>query len=707
MSVIFKSGAFSYQHKNNCLAYFLVFLAANSAVSYLTLSPGTRISLGLFGLGLPLLLAFKTSKPLPASEKLICEKESLAPFPVVSILFGFALCVFFRFYKLDTLFLWPTGDEGWNGALALELSRHWTWKFFCTTGQAPPLPVWTAAGLFKLGFSPFFSLWFPSAAASTLTVVAGYFAARQFFSKSFSLVWSSLLAFSFWPLFIGRFCHQGIWLPLWVCGCLFFLGRFLKASASSKGMAAVLLGMVTGLGSFTFTPWPAVAVFMAGTVGVQTLRKSRKDLRSFKFFVFFLLIGLLPFLIALWTEGWGGHISAEAAWNGNFSWKNRIPVLLHYFSVLFWGSFDANSAYTPVTGGFLNPLLSAFFFIGFLEILTHRRRPLVQWLVPAFFLFLLPGLLSSNLEAFRVSQILPLLILVAAIGLFSLLSFFSASKRVLVLILVLLFSTALDIPRLLEPYLGGDRHPESFAHGKSLERYRAYRILSDMRRQQGSGLIFTDFDSPVFSFDDPTLSVMTQPFNAAENKNLDPISAKWAALFVNVHYRPFLEKRFPEGRWFQVSNGLPILDGGEMLGLLPVTPENRGVVEQWLQAHEVFQKAEIQRYFQNNGRLEDVIRTLETAYALVKKDPLLESCYWEKRAAYEYRDLNLKEQLLSYQMALKRGYPAAHLWCNWGELLAIQGRVAEARQAFLKATQAPLDLTPAKTFLDQWKRSAK
>src|SRR6185295_1821727 len=165
--------------------------------------------------------------------------------------------IFLRFYKLDSIFGWPTGDEGWDGTLALELSRHWTWRFFFTTGQSPPLPVWAATGLMKLGFSPFFSLWFPSALASTATLVLGYVAARQFFSKSFSLVCGSLLALSFWPLLTARIAQPGIWLPLWACACFYLLGRFLKSAPEKEGREAALLGFVTGLGPLTFSSWPS------------------------------------------------------------------------------------------------------------------------------------------------------------------------------------------------------------------------------------------------------------------------------------------------------------------------------------------------------------------------------------------------------------------------------------------------------------------
>src|SRR5205807_3328950 len=56
---------------------------------------------------------------------------------------------------------------------------------------------------------------------SAVTLVVGYAACRHFFSKSFSFLWALGWAFSFWPLFVGRFNLPDILIPLWECFCLF------------------------------------------------------------------------------------------------------------------------------------------------------------------------------------------------------------------------------------------------------------------------------------------------------------------------------------------------------------------------------------------------------------------------------------------------------------------------------------------------------
>ena len=97
--------------------------------------------------------------------------------------------------------------------------------------------------------------------------------------------------------------------------------------------------------------------------------------------------------------------------------------------------------------------------------------------------------------------------------------------------------------------------------------------------------------------------------------------------------------------------------------------------------------------------MDGVVRTLEKAYPLVHGDRFLESVFWDKRAAYEYVGLHYDQNLLSYRMALARGYPTASLYFKLGELLLVGGRKAEARQALRRATRAPLDLTQARPLL--------
>ncbi len=686
-------------------AYWGLFCLTLFLLSYIALSFEAKLAAGVIGLALPLYLALRNSAKPGLQEQPTYLKE-LGVFPPLLIgMVGLYFAVFLRFYRLENLFCWPNLDEGWIGTNALELSRHWSWKFFYTFGETPPLTVWLVAVLFKLGFSPIFSLWLTPALVSLLTLFTGYWALRKWFSKSFSLVSAGLLSFSYWPLFLGRLCHQGIWLPWWVYLCLGVWGGFnLAKDKSAKRNWALGLGIAMGLGSFIFTPWPIVTFFLLLSLFWTWGIRSGKNLFYFLLAIGSMGITLVPFTLAVFREGYGTHIISLSPLSGWYHFSKLIPNTLDYVTVLFWGVSDPEPAYTPVKGGFLNPFLGSLFFLGMVELFRFRNNPLTHWIVAAFFLFLLPGALSLNVETFRVAQVLPLVFFICAMGIQSTLETLPYGRQWRFLAVLFLISGILDFNLLIAPYRNPDQHPENFGRPvKSLERYRAYQILDEFQKNNGPGFILTDFDTN--SFNDPTLSVMTYPFNTAVNTTLlhelasENQPVKWLAVFVNAQYEPFLKKRFSEGEWFRVSSGLSLADGGDMLGILPITPENAATLYAWCGAHGIFLAADQRRFLQNEGSLYPVIQILETAFPAVKGDPFLESVYWDKRAAYEYVNLDYDQQLLSYEMAVTKGYPTADLYFKLGELFRVKGRLAQARLAYLKATQAPLDLTPSAEIL--------
>jgi hypothetical protein len=691
---------FSYHYQKNRFFYFLIFLITNCAITLFGLPTPVQIGLVVVGLGLPLFIAVRStshSKPLPP---VVDQVELFGNIPIVLTLLGFGLCVFLRFYKLDSFFLWPTGDEGWFGTAAIQLSQQWNWKFFYTWGQLPPLNIWAAAGLMKLGCSPILCLWLPSAVVSSLTVLMGYFAARQFFSRSFSLVFAGLLGFDYWPLLLGRLCQPGSWLPLWECATFYFLGRFLKEDLSKKPeLASACLGFVTGLGSLTFTSWPVVALVVMMVVFSKSFLGNAKNPRILYWFLGFFVLAMAPFLLAVVTEGYGWHASSVAAWSGWFPWRHQISVVEHYFTSLFWGTFDKDAAYSPQVWGFLNPLLASFFFLGILEIWPYVRTTLYRWFFWILFLFLLPGLLTMNIESIRIVQAMPLLILMAALGVYSFLSYFNPSRRLWIFAVLLLVSAGLDFYQLAYPFSEYEKHPERIHDGRSLECLKAYQILNSTQQQLGPGLIFTDFD-----FDCPnntTLSVMTYPFNAARNPQREPSQAHWAALFVNVNYRPFLEKRFPQSKWNWVGQGLGDNDGGYALAVIPITPENQGDLERWRQAHELMQQTNLLWYSQCPIQWPAIFQSLQGAYPVAQTDLFLESIYWEKTAAYYYKKVDFKDCINAYLQAVNRGYPTAGLFFKLADLLLALKDPLDAMNFYKQATLAPLDLTKASSGLAQ------
>src|SRR6185295_17558115 len=131
--------------------------------------------------------------------------------------------------------------------------HHWDWSLFYQDNSYPSTYLWGLGLLFKLFQPSLFLVWFFPALLSALVVPMGYAAARTCFSKSLSLLITLLLAFSFWPMFVGRFGNQQIMTLLFECLWLFLLGKFvqnLKKPYSIKYSA--FLGLAAGLGFYIY-----------------------------------------------------------------------------------------------------------------------------------------------------------------------------------------------------------------------------------------------------------------------------------------------------------------------------------------------------------------------------------------------------------------------------------------------------------------------
>src|SRR5581483_10130049 len=100
--------------------------------------------------------------------------------------------------------------------------------------QLPILFTWLQAAFFKLLGFLLFTLWLYPALWSTFSLLASWFACRKLFSSSLSLLIWSFTAFSFWPLFLGRFSTQAIFMVFWEWLILWALGCFLKAKTKEK-----------------------------------------------------------------------------------------------------------------------------------------------------------------------------------------------------------------------------------------------------------------------------------------------------------------------------------------------------------------------------------------------------------------------------------------------------------------------------------------
>jgi hypothetical protein len=666
--------------------FFSIFLAADLLLSYFSIPVIAKVLVGALGLFLPFVLWLKTSRPIQSRPSFSQEFLPRAPIGLWVTLAALAVAV--RFFELTTLSPWPFHDESLWGWMALRFNEHGG-GLFPEGARFPAAYLWGLSLLFKWFQPSLFTLWFFPALISTLTVMAGYAAARQFFSRSFSLLIVLILAFSFWPLYLGRVSDQTGLVLLAECAFALMLGLFLRATTPRARQGwALACGLSAGAGFYIFISWATVA-FVGGCVVLGKVFRGKP--RSWGllgiFGAGFLLI-LIPILRAGLGSSFQSYLTGVGLWAGPHDPWTQARISLSYLTVIFWGVDLSTFAFQPVWGGFLDPVLDGFFFLGLAEAWRAGRKVFLG-VIATLGLFLLPGMLTSSTEFFRVLPVLPLLILLCAWGWRRLLLAVPPRRSIALLILCGLAFAGLDLSHLFVKYHGIWDSPGVWrGYGKSLERYRAHPILEGLAREKGPGLIYDGF---LPGLCDQSLFVTAYSYNAASNPSLSFQEARWAGVLANANYKPFLEKRFPQSRFFALSEGLDRPDGGWMLWVVPVDRTDRAVFEGFQSASRAFEC-----YPHEDPWV--LLPMLQGAAPAFGNDPFLRSCYAEKLSDLSFRASGFKDLSGSIgilQKGVQKGYPSANLYWRMGSFYRMLGDRNGASRAFEAARHAPLDLTGA------------
>src|SRR5665213_1271339 len=678
--------------------YFLIFLISNILLSYFIFSFETTLWIGILGLILPFTIGLLTYKPIKNLEIPLFKLELFEKTPTWGWVIICILAFFFRFYRLTTLSLWPTYDEGNFGCIAIEIMQRGINHFLYTFSSVPLFYPWFLSSVFKLFGTSLFNFWFCSAFFSILWVPLAYLAARSYFSKSFSFFCVLLAAFFFWPCYSGRYSECVVLiLPLEALAFL-WLGKCLNSKSQKSGdWFAGILGLSLGI-SFYAVYWHSFSVVIV--IGsTMTLLYWKTWPRRLIFFGSGLTFPLIPLFFDL-------HLKHDPFfYTHTLSILGKSQPLLEKLQqawitpkVMLWGTSNDEFFTTPVWGGLINPILGALLGIGLIETIKNSTHTLYQWLCVSFLFFLLPGMLSSGFDSFRIIPVLIVLIPIIGIGLARLTRESSYRFSTAILFLLLFTSVILDFNQLLEIY---PRLWDSSAYWqkefKSITSYRAYKIL-EPKFLEGPGLVFCDF---VPGFDDQNLNWTDFSFNGINNHQLDWEKTNWVALLINVNYQPFLVKRFGTGKTYWLSKDLNSADGGQILWIINVTKANRPIFQKWREASRalndyIYENLEVLNPADNHDSL---LETLKKAYPLFHGDPFLEACYGEKKADLLFRLGRIPQAEQSLNQAIQKGYPAANLFYRLGTLQMIQGNKPESQKSFQKATYAPINLTQSAQFL--------
>ena len=506
------------------------------------------------------------------------------------------------------------------------------------------------------------------------------------------------MAFSFWPLYMGRFSTQCVLLVFWECLTFLALAHYLAAprgSTPNKNLYG--LAILTGTGFYTYLAWPFVAVMTSLTVFFNRYKTTAFRLKTTLQFLGVTILCIVPLAVEL-VRRYHGYFWHLWAFGSPHPLADRFSLPVACFTDFFWGTPYHSFHFGPIWGGFLNPVLTSLFFLAAVHLLRSWRTPRSLWILTAFAVFFLPTILTNNFEIMRLSPMLPLLTFICAIGTQVFLSHFPAKKRVFVFAVILTASCMFDAYHLFFVYPSDwEKNIPNYEGHKSPEFHKAYSLLKPMADREGPGLLLLNFNPDPY---DQTLFVATYSFNAAENLRLDPAQAKWAAILTNIHEEPYFKKKFPEGKWFWLSEGLKRHDGGFILEVIPLDLANKPLLSRWTAAD--LSLKELTNLVVELGVDPDqsqMMAVLDKSYPAFKGDPFLESRYWRIKAFHHAAEGKIAEAVQAEKQAIVKGLPMAHLYNDMGCLLYKERRVVKARKAFEDALKLKLNLTDAETNL--------
>jgi 4-amino-4-deoxy-L-arabinose transferase-like glycosyltransferase len=695
---------------------FLAFISA--IISYVPLSLTGQI--GFFFLGfLPVfVLAVLNRQAQIHKRDFSWTLEFLPSFPTWVWLCLIGLAIYLRFFRLDTLSTWPIADEGRTSLFAIYQARNWEWNLLYGFNQLPPFFYWFFALFYKIFQPSLTTLWLFPALLSVAILGLGYWTARIFFSKSYVLITTGLLAFSFWPLYVGRFAAEGLLVLFWELLTLPWLGYFLKARTNRQQRNyGLLLGIFTGLGFYVHLHWPFVAFFLVLTVFWICRRRGTSHgffSGQFVFFIFPVLLIPFPLLSAVLQSSYGNYMQSITAFQGQQ--KNIFDYLYNsasYFSSIFWGVNVDYFAYKPFWGGFFNPVLSGIFFLGLIELFVGKSRAWKIWIFSVFFVFFLPAFLTNDLEIFRIIQVLPFLLVITARGIHVLIERLSTPSKTLFLSILLLVTVSLGIYHLLIPYSQWwKNHFEKWStYAKSEQAWKTYQLLEPLSRAQGPGAILLESG---FNLQDQTFFTATYSFNAAVNPSISLKSIHWAVFFCDSLLASRITSQFPGSHYaplgwahFDLAASLSWIHSSGVV-FVRITDENRNILEPWLVFHKVMQDASFQELNCPRGLPQDaVIKTISSQIHNFHDYPEMQYLMWRKCALLFQKNKNDARELDCLEHAVKTGCADSPYFYRMGVLLVKEHRYSEAKTAFLKAGRLNPDMMPPSVIFERLSREGK
>jgi hypothetical protein len=587
-----------------------------------------------------------------------------------------------RFAVFPSVHAWPLFDESLHNAFALEPEAPGS--LYYGAHDLPGLFVDAMAAAYRLFGVGLGVFWAVPALLSTAAVVLAAVVSRRLLPPGGAFAFTALLAFGYWPIVAGGLSHAGSLTVPWLLLCALVLipprgSRLLPLRAAAGGLLA-------GAGAYTFTSWYPLLLWASAFL-MWWHRRDRRVLLSYGAGT---VLALAPAFLHF--SGSRGRYLGELFLPAHFSRENLLAAFSNVFQVL--GAPPVKGlAYSPVWGGFLDPVAGALALLGLLHLWTRRREAAPAFLLTALPVLTAPGWLSTTVEMYRVFPILPVLLSLCALGL-AVAARGTRRRAFAIAAAMICTSSVWNAFHLGLGYRGewGAGARGDFKGFKTAEQWRAFEALSATARAEGPGELLVELVPETF---DQSLRIACVPFDARRDPRLAAGDVRWRALLTDPHLKPELERRLGPGRWVWLSRDLRRFNGGLALAVFPADPGRDAAWDRLREADRAWEA--VTRVSLLGVRLDRpwpaMTAAVEATHPRVKGDRLLETFYWRKVARYRMglRDWEGAKKALA--TALERGLPTASLHADLGALASLTEDPAEAARSFRKARSMEPDLT--------------
>lgn len=320
------------------------------------------------------------------------------------ILFGLIIliAVFFRFYKLNSL---PPGlhpDEAANGLDIFRILENKDYRIiYNTNGPREALFFYLQAVFVYFMGNTILALRMAPALFGVVSVVAIFFATKEWANRRTALITAFLFAISPWVVIIQRDGFRASMVPLFIALVMLFAA---KAYKKGKVLNYILAAVFLGLGFYTYTAFSMIlAALVFGLGYLFVLRRNWLKENWQKLLLSLLVFGVVmtPLLITTIKDPGGSTARAGGTSFLNKDLNNGQPVQTFLSgtakSLLQYNyAGDQNNRHNLSGQPLLNMFVGIMFVLGLVIAFYNFKRPRYALLLAIFGAMLLPELLTAE-----------------------------------------------------------------------------------------------------------------------------------------------------------------------------------------------------------------------------------------------------------------------------------------------------------------------